>query len=164
MFKKLFGKKAAVDNSAKIASPITGEVISIKEVNDQTFASEMLGKGAGIKPAEGKVIAPADGEITIVFPTKHAVSMLADNGAEILIHIGLDTVNLKGEHFTSHVEVGQKVKTGDLLLEFDVEKIAEAGYDTTSPVLVCNPDTFAGFENIKFGAVEAGEDIIKLTK
>ncbi|WP_300282826.1 PTS sugar transporter subunit IIA [Peptacetobacter sp.] len=159
MFKKLFGKK---DNSIKLVSPIKGEIIPIEEVNDQTFASGMLGKGVGIKPTEGKVLAPANGEITIMFPTKHAVSILTEDGAELLIHIGLDTVNLQGEHFTSHVEVGQKVKVGDLLVEFEAEKIKEAGYDITSPVLVCNPDNFESVEAIKYGPVELGEEIIKM--
>lgn len=161
MLKKLFGKK---DNSLKLVSPIKGETIAIEEVNDPTFASGMLGKGVGIKPAEGKVVAPAAGEITIMFPTKHAVSILSEDGAEILIHIGLDTVNLQGQHFTSHVEVGQKVKAGDLLLEFDIEKITEAGYDVTSPMLVCNPDAFETVEPIKYGPVELNEEIIKIVK
>lgn len=161
MFKKLFGKK---DNSLKLVSPIKGETIAIEEVNDPTFASGMLGKGVGIKPAEGKVVAPTAGEITIMFPTKHAVSILSEDGAEILIHIGLDTVNLQGQHFTSHVEVGQKVKAGDLLLEFDIEKITEAGYDVTSPMLVCNPDAFETVEPIKYGPVELNEEIIKIVK
>lgn len=161
MFKKLFGKK---DNSIKFVSPIKGEIIPIEEVNDPTFASGMLGKGVGIKPAEGKVVAPVNGEITIMFPTKHAVSILTEDGAELLIHIGLDTVNLQGEHFTSHVEVGQKVKVGDLLVEFDTEKIKEAGYDITSPMLICNPDNFESIETIKYGPVELGEEIIKISK
>lgn len=161
MFKKLFGKK---DNSIKLVSPIKGEIIPIEEVNDQTFASGMLGKGVGVKPSEGKVVSPANGEITIMFPTKHAVSILTEDGAELLIHIGLDTVNLQGEHFTSHVEVGQKVNVGDLLVEFDAEKIKEAGYDITSPILVCNPDNFESVEAIKYGSVEIGEEIIKMNR
>lgn len=161
MFKKLFGKK---DNSCKLVSPIKGETIAIEEVNDQTFASGMLGKGIGIKPAEGKVVAPVAGEVTIMFPTKHAVSILSEDGAEVLIHIGLDTVNLQGQHFTSHVEVGQKVNVGDLLVEFDAEKIKEAGYDITSPVLVCNPDAFEAVEPAEYGPVSIGDEIIKITK
>ena len=161
MFKKLFGKK---DNSCKLVSPINGETIAIEEVNDPTFASGMLGKGVGIKPAEGRVVAPVAGEITIMFPTKHAVSILSEDGAEVLIHIGLDTVNLQGQHFTSHVEVGQKVNVGDLLVEFDAEKIKEAGYDITSPVLVCNPDAFEAVEPTEYGPVSIGDEIIKITK
>ena len=164
MFKKLFGKKEKTDNSIKLVSPMEGKVIPVSDVKDETFASGMLGKGAGIEPTSGRVVSPTNGEVTIMFPTKHAVSILSEDGAEILVHIGLDTVKLNGEHFTSHVEVGQKVKKGDLLVEFDMEAVKAAGYDVTSPVLVCNPDAFSTFENIKFGDVKEGEEIIKLEK
>ncbi len=101
----------------------------------------MLGKGAAIIPTVGKVVAPMDGTIAMVFDTKHAISMTSESGIEILIHIGLDTVSLKGEPFTAHVASGDQVKAGDLLLEFDIEAIKAAGLDTVSPIVICNtPD------------------------
>ena len=136
----LFKKK---ENNKVIGSPAKGRAVALSEVNDPTFAEEMLGKGAAVIPEDGKICAPADGEIGMVFDTLHAVSMTTDFGAEILIHIGLDTVKMKGEGFTGHVKAGDHVKKGDLLLEVDLEKVKAAGYDTITPVIVCNtPDYF----------------------
>ena len=120
----------------------------------------MLGKGAAVIPEEGKIYAPADGEIGMVFDTLHAVSMTTDFGAEILIHIGLDTVKMKGDGFTGHVKAGDHVKKGDLLLEVDLEKVKTAGYDTITPVLVCNTPDYASVEGIQADAVNAGDDLI----
>ena len=143
-----------------IGSPAKGKAVSLKEVNDPTFAEEMLGKGAAVIPEEGKIYAPADGEIGMVFDTLHAVSMTTDFGAEILIHIGLDTVKMKGDGFTGHVKAGDHVKKGDLLLEVDLEKVKTAGYDTITPVLVCNTPDYASVEGIQADAVNAGDDLI----
>lgn len=143
-----------------IGSPAKGKAVSLKEVNDPTFAEEMLGKGAAVIPEEGKIYAPADGEIGMVFDTLHAVSMTTDFGAEILIHIGLDTVKMKGDGFTGHVKAGDHVKKGDLLLEVDLEKVKTAGYDTITPVLVCNTPNYASVEGIQADAVNAGDDLI----
>ena len=143
-----------------IGSPAKGKAVPLKEVNDPTFAEEMLGKGAAVIPEEGKIYAPADGEIGMVFDTLHAVSMTTDFGAEILIHIGLDTVKMKGDGFTGHVKAGDHVKKGDLLLEVDLEKVKTAGYDTITPVLVCNTPDYASVEEIQADAVNAGDDLI----
>ena len=143
-----------------IGSPAKGKAVSLIEVNDPTFAEEMLGKGAAVIPEEGKIYAPADGEIGMVFDTLHAVSMTTDFGAEILIHIGLDTVKMKGDGFTGHVKAGDHVKKGDLLLEVDLEKVKTAGYDTITPVLVCNTPDYASVEGIQADAVNAGDDLI----
>lgn len=143
-----------------IGSPAKGKAVPLKEVNDPTFAEEMLGKGAAVIPEEGKIYAPADGEIGMVFDTLHAVSMTTDFGAEILIHIGLDTVKMKGDGFTGHVKAGDHVKKGDLLLEVDLEKVKTAGYDTITPVLVCNTPDYASVEGIQADAVNAGDDLI----
>lgn len=136
----------------EMGSPITGKAMPVTEVNDPVFQSEMMGKGAAVLPTEYKVVAPIDGTVAMVMDTKHAVAMEAD-GMEILIHVGMDTVKLNGQYFTSHVENGQKVKKGDLLLTFDGEKIKEAGYDLTTPVVITNSDDFntvkwSGKENI----------------
>ena len=153
----LFKKK---ENNKVIGSPTKGRAVALSEVNDPTFAEEMLGKGAAVIPEEGKIYAPADGEVGMVFDTLHAVSMTTDFGAEILIHIGLDTVKMKGEGFTGHVKAGDHVKKGDLLLEVDLEKVKAAGYDTITPVIVCNTPDYSSVENVGKGAVNAGDDLI----
>ena len=141
-----------------------GKAVSLREVNDPTFSDGLLGKGVAVVPSEGKVFAPADGEIAMVFETLHAVSMNADFGAEILIHVGLDTVTMKGEGFTGHVKAGDKVKKGDLLLEMDLEKIKAAGYDTVTPMLICNTDAYADVEGLPGKDVVPGDDILVIKK
>ncbi len=136
--KKMFGGK---DDKKVILAPVEGKAVSLKEVNDPTFSQEILGKGVAVIPSKGRVVAPADGVVSVFFETKHAVSITADNGAEIIVHVGLDTVNLKGEHYTAYKKQGDKVKAGELLLEFDMEAIKAAGYDVITPVIICNtPD------------------------
>ena len=110
--KKMFGGK---EEKKTVLAPAAGKAVSLKEVNDPTFSQEILGKGVAIIPSEGKIVAPADGTISVFFETKHAVSISAENGAEIIVHVGLDTVNLKGEHFTAHKQQGDKVKAGEIL-------------------------------------------------
>lgn len=137
--KKMFGGK---EEKKTVLAPAAGKAVSLKEVNDPTFSQEILGKGVAIIPSEGKIVAPADGTISVFFETKHAVSISAENGAEIIVHVGLDTVNLKGEHFTAHKQQGDKVKAGELLLEFDMEAIKAAGYDVITLVIICNTPDF----------------------
>lgn len=139
--KKMFGGSGE-SVKKEILAPVEGEVVPMNQVNDPMFSQEILGKGVAIIPAVGRAVAPADGEVIVVFDTKHAVSMKTTFGAEIIIHIGLDTVNLNGEHYTTHVKVGDKVKAGDLLVEFDIPKIVEAGYEVITPVLICNTPDF----------------------
>ena len=159
-----FFKKKAKEYDDVIYAPLKGEAIPSAEVNDPTFAEEMLGKGMAIKPAEGKVYAPFDGTVAMVFDTKHAVSLVSDTGAEVLIHVGLDTVSLKGEHFTTHVENGATVKKGDLLMEFDKEAIAAAGFDTIIPVVVCNADDYKDVKRITGSVVKPGDTVMELEK
>ena len=136
--KKMFGGK---DDKKVILAPVEGKAVSLKEVNDPTFSQEILGKGVAVIPSKGRVVAPADGVVSVFFETKHAVSITADNGAEIIVLVGLDTVNLKGEHYTAYKKQGDKVKAGELRLEFDLEAIKAAGYDVITPVIICNtPD------------------------
>ena len=122
----------------RLDSPLSGKLIALSEVKDPAFASGAMGRGAAVAEPEGKVYAPFDGEVTVFFETKHAIGLHSNDGVDMLIHVGLDTVNLKGEHFTAHVEQGAAVKKGQLLLEFDVPAIKAAGYDVTTPVLVTN--------------------------
>lgn len=149
------GKKPAV-----LAAPVKGECIPISEVADPTFAEEILGKGMAIKPSDGKFYAPADGTISTLFPTGHAIGLTTADGVEMLIHVGLDTVNLKGQFFNTKVEAEQTVKKGDLLLEADIDEISKAGYDTVTPVLICNSDAYSKIECKKEGTVNPGDDII----
>lgn len=147
-----------------IASPIEGEACSLSEVNDPTFREKILGDGIAIRPRTGKVVAPVDGKIIIMFETKHAISILSDQGTEILIHIGLDTVKLKGEHFKSYVQTNDTVIAGDLLLEFDIEQIEKAGYDIISPVVICNTAMYSDVDTVTGCTVKELDKIIILSK
>lgn len=152
------------DDGITIAAPVKGEAVALSEVSDPTFGEGMMGKGIAILPTEGKVYAPADGEISLLFDTLHAVSMVTTDGAEILIHIGLETVALKGDGFEGHVKTGDQVKKGDLLITVDLEKLKAAGYNTISPVVICNTDEFKDVQGIGKGQVQPGDPIIKITK
>ena len=136
--------------------------MSLKEVNDPTFSEGILGDGVAVIPSDGKIFAPADGTIGMIFETLHAVSLTTEYGAEILIHVGLDTVKLKGEGFEGHVKAGDTVKKGDLLLTVDLEKVKAAGYDTITPMLICNTDNFAEVKGLIGKDVAPGEDILEL--
>ena len=139
LFENLFGK----NDEITLASPVDGKLVSIKTVNDPTFSGEILGKIVAIMPSDGRFCSPADATVTTVLQTGHAVAITTDEGAEILIHIGLDTVKLNGEHFHVVAYEGQKVKTGDLLIEADLESIKAEGYDIITPVIICNSDQFS---------------------
>lgn len=147
-----------------LGAPIKGKAMNITEVNDPTFSECMLGKGIAIIPSEGKVYAPADGTINLLFDTLHAVSMVTEEGVELLIHVGLETVKLKGDGFEAHIQTGDAVKKGDLLLTVDLEKIREAGCDTVTPVVICNTDDYKDVQNLAGGEVEPGDNIIKIVQ
>lgn len=142
-----------------VFSPLKGKVIPISEVEDETFASEMLGKGVGIIPTGNRVVAPFDGTVTTFFETKHAIGITNQAGLEILIHVGIDTVNLKGENFQAYTKVDEAVKKGDLLLEFDQKGIEEAGYDSTTMVIVTNTDDYENV-NCKTGQLTEELDVV----
>lgn len=132
-----------------VFSPIKGKVISLKEVPDETFASEILGKGIAISPEEGKVFAPFDGEVVSVFDTLHAYGLRSDDGVEVLIHIGLETVRLEGKGFTAHVKQGDKISRGDLLVEMDLDLIQKEGYEIVTPIVFSNSDQIEIIEYTK---------------
>lgn len=134
--------KKKIPSNEVIKAPLIGNVIESSQIPDETFAEEMLGMGVAFEPKEGKVYSPVDGTLSMVPKSKHAVTVTSDEGAEILIHIGLDTVSLKGGPFNVVLEEGSKVKAGDLLMEFDMEAIKAAGLSTISPVVICNSDDF----------------------
>lgn len=152
---------STTDNSI-IQSPITGEVIPLSKVNDPTFASELLGKGVAIIPEEGKVYAPVNGKITALLDSHHAIGITSDTGVEILIHVGIDTVELDGKHYTPKVKNGQDVTQGDLLLEFDKSAIIEAGYEVVTPVIITNSDNYKNIENVSNEKVKNDEDLLNI--
>lgn len=131
---------------AEISSPVKGELLPLSQSDDEAFASQAMGKGFVVKPSEGKVYAPVDGKVVSLFSTKHAIGILGDNGAEILIHIGIDTVDLKGIYFTAHVKQGQKVTKGQLLIEFDRSKITASGYNDEVMVIITNTNSYQNVE------------------
>lgn len=132
--------KFALKSEEIVGAPMSGEVLPLEELKDEAFSSGVMGKGAGIEPSEGKVVSPVDGTVSTLFPTLHAVGITSDSGTEILIHVGMDTVQLDGEGFEAHVKQGDKVKKGQLLLDVDLKLLREKGYSTQTPVLVVNPD------------------------
>ena len=158
LFDSLFGKKGG----STVDAPMAGRCVPLTEVPDPTFAEGILGQGVAIRPTDGKVYAPADGEITTLFPTGHAVAMTTDSGAELLVHIGLDTVTLKGSAFTIYGKEGAKVKKGDLLIEADLAAIEAAGLNTITPVVVCNADDFPKLSPLSGKDVAPGDPILQL--
>lgn len=155
-------EKAELAEAIEVYAPIQGIAVELKEVSDPTFAEEILGKGMAIRPAEGKVYAPIDGEISTLFETKHAIGISGDGGVELLIHVGLDTVKLEGKYFTAHVESGQKITKGQLLLEFDMDAIQAEGYDTITPVIVSNSDDYNCISGVAAGTVVVGDKLLEI--
>ncbi len=155
-------KSDATVNGETIAAPINGEVKALTDVEDQVFASEAMGKGIAIVPSEGKVYAPADGEITAFFATGHAIGITTTKGAQVIIHVGMDTVQLNGKGFTPKVKQGDTVKKGDLLLEFDMDFIKGEGYSVVTPVVITNTTAYADVIPTDASSVEIGNDLITL--
>ena len=145
-----------------VGAHMNGIAMKMSAVADEAFASGALGEGVAIEPSEGKLYAPVDATIEAVFDSKHAISLTTEKGAEILLHIGIDTIKLGGKHFTPHVEEGQKVRKGDLLISFDMEAIKAAGYPLTTPMAVCNSEDYASVKALVTGPVKVGEDILKI--
>lgn len=148
--------------SEAISSPLTGDIVSLENINDKAFASGTLGQGVAIAPTKGEVISPVNGTVTMAFATGHAVGLTSENGAEVLIHIGLDTVQLEGKHFELKVTQGQTVKVGDPLVVFDIEAIKAAGFDVTTPVIITNTANYEDVVASDQTQVNAGERLITL--
>ena len=147
-----------------VYSPLKGTIKKLSEAEDEAFASGALGKGAAVVPTEGKVVAPTDGTIVTLFPTNHAIAIETDSGAELLIHVGLDTVQLDGKYFYPKVKEGDKIKKGDLMLEFDIDEIKKAGYVLTTPIIVTNTDEYLDILEMKKENVEFGDELITIVK
>ena len=143
-----------------LASPVKGKVVPLNKVEDAAFSEGALGKGIAVEPTEGKVVAPCDGTIMTLFPTKHAIGIVSDNGCEILIHIGMDTVQLEGKYFDAHVKQGDKVKKGDVLVTFDMDAIKNEGYSLVTPVIITNTADYLDVVEVANGNVSMGDDLL----
>ncbi|RYC47107.1 beta-glucoside-specific PTS transporter subunit IIABC [Pectobacterium zantedeschiae] len=154
--------KEAPAAAEQLGAPAKGELISLEEVNDKVFSSGVVGQGVAILPQEGRIYSPVDGMIASTFASGHAVGILSQKGAEILIHVGINTVQLEGQHYQMHVAEGDKVKKGQLLLEFDLEAIQKAGYDTVTPIVITNAEEYRVFSLGTARQQQAGETIIAL--
>jgi beta-glucoside PTS system EIICBA component len=145
-----------------IISPLTGVIKPLADVDDPVFASEAMGKGIAIEPTVGKAVSPVNGTITTVFPTGHAIGITSDEGAEILIHIGINTVQLEGKYYSPVVKQGDRVSQGDLLVNFDIEKIKEAGYPVTTPIIITNTDRYIDIIQMNKETVHENEGLLTL--
>ena len=143
-------------------SPLNGQAIPLAEVKDETFAGEVIGKGMAVIPSEGVVKAPCDAEVSMVFDTKHAIGLTTESGIELLIHVGLNTVELEGKYYTVHVNDGDKVKKGQTLITFEMDKIKEAGYDVTTPMIVTNTDDFEEVTFLNAGTVNTDSRVLEV--
>lgn len=156
-------EKESTDTEAReIYSPINGEAIRLSDVPDDTFANEILGKGMAVIPSEGMVVSPVDGEISTLFDTLHAIGVTSKDGVELLIHVGINTVELEGKYYKALVKEGDKVTKGQPLLEFDIEGIKSAGYNTVTPIIVTNSDEYKDVEQVVSGNVEKAALIMKI--
>ncbi|MGM7688925.1 PTS glucose transporter subunit IIA [Staphylococcus felis] len=157
MFKKLFGNHKNMSKDVNIFSPITGQYIKIEDIPDPVFAQKMMGEGFGIQPTEGLVVSPVEGIVDNVFPTKHAIGLKTDNGLEVLVHIGIDTVQLNGEGFEMFVSSGDRVSVGDKLVQFDIDFINQNAKSTISPVIITNTDSTESIEVLDSESLKRGE-------
>lgn len=151
-------------NREVILSPMTGELKLLSEVNDAAFSSETMGKGIAVEPTIGEVVAPVDGVISAAFPTGHAIGITAKGGAEILIHIGIDTVQLEGRHFNALVKQGDEVKQGDLLVNFDIEKIKQAGFEVCTPIIITNTDKYFEIVSEENNSIQKNNKLLTLIR
>lgn len=154
--------KPAAEKEIALFAHLNGTVVPLDDVEDEVFSMRILGEGIAIEPSEGKLYAPCDGTVDSVFDTKHAVNLVSEDGVEILLHIGIDTVKLEGKCFEAHVESGQKVKTGDLLISFDIQGIKEAGYKTTTPMIICNSDDYQNIQEAASGEIKSGSKVLTI--
>ncbi len=150
-------------NRIEICSPVNGEIVPIDTVPDPMFAQEMIGKGVAVIPSDGRFVAPSDGELTALFETGHAYCINTTDGAELMVHIGIDTVKLKGQFYKTCAKQGDKVKKGDPIVEVDIEGVKGAGYEVITPVIISNHDKFSDIKK-KSGTVSAGDMILDMKK
>ena len=165
---EIIGDKLATEkdnpDDAVLYSISEGTAILLSQVNDATFASEVLGKGMAVIPSKGEVVAPCDATVETVFDTKHAVGLSTENGMELLVHIGINTVELEGKYYTAHVKAGDHVNKGQLLISFDMDKIKDAGYDMTTPLIVTNSDDYKDVKILQEGSVTPSDKVLEIVK
>ena len=165
---EIIGDKLATEkdnlDDAVLYSISEGTAILLSQVNDATFASEVLGKGVAVIPSKGEVVAPCDATVETIFDTKHAVGLSTENGMELLIHIGINTVELEGKYYTAHVKAGDHVNKGQLLISFDMDKIKDAGYDMTTPLIVTNSDDYKDEKILQEGSVTPSDKVLEIVK
>ncbi len=160
MFKSLFTQKKEI-----IHTPLTGKVVPLEEVPDPVFSQKMMGDGVAIIPTSNQVFSPVDGEILSVFPTKHAISIRSKTGAELLIHMGIETVKLNGEGFHVLVNEGDKIKKGSSIAEFDIEKVSNTGTNVITPIILVNGDQFKIENRVSHQSITGGQDMLmEITK
>ena len=145
-----------------IYAPITGVLTKLELIKDEAFSKGYLGEGIAIVPQNGEVFSPVDGVVTMLFPTKHAIGITSKHGTEILIHIGLDTVNLNGKHFKAFVKQGQKVRIAQKLIEFDYHLLKSLGYDLSTPVVITNKNEYQSIEILKIGCIVYNSELLKI--
>lgn len=168
IFKKFIDKKheATITENAEngcVYRPMDGKIIPLKEINDGVFSEGMMGKGCGLKPHEGKVYAPFDGEILLIAHTKHAIALKSHDGIEILIHVGMDTVKMNGMGFNPVINVGDKVRCGQLIMTFSIPDIEAAGYSTISAIIVTNSEQYNNIEVLNQGSEKKLEKMLKIS-
>ncbi|MGO0058557.1 PTS sugar transporter subunit IIA [Brevibacillus fluminis] len=159
MFTKWFSKNKQ-EKEAVLIAPLTGKAVPLESVPDPVFSQKIAGDGIAIEPTQGKLVSPVNGKVGHIFHTAHALVLQSEEGLELLIHIGLDTVKLNGQGFTPHVKAGDEVKAGDVLIEFDLQALEQAGYKTVTPVLITNLDKVEQKQFMVGNSVTAGSDKI----
>lgn len=155
---------SSLNKTTSILSPVCGKVVSLKDVNDEVFSKAIMGKGTAVLPTEGVIKAPCNGTVSAIFPTKHAIGLTSEEGVEVLIHIGIDTVQLDGKFFKAFVKTGDQVKQNDILVTFDIEEITKAGYDITTPVIITNSTEFIDIIETQELQVNYDHELIKIFK
>ncbi|ATA61758.1 PTS system glucose-glucoside-specific enzyme IIA component [Geobacillus stearothermophilus] len=158
MFKKWFGKQQPKEET--ITAPLDGTIVPLEDVPDPVFAQNMMGDGIAIDPADGDVVAPVDGEIFQLFPTKHAIGLRSVAGVELLIHVGIDTVSMNGEGFTAYVRAGDRVKRGDRLLSVDLPLVREKAKSAVTPIIITNGDALESLEREAEASAKKGETVL----
>ena len=157
---KVDTKNEVLNKKSIVYAPINGKVIPLEEVKDEAFNTGSLGKGVGIVPSDGNVYAPVDGKVSVLFNTLHAIGLTTDDGMEVLVHIGLDTVKLNGKYFNAHIKQGDTVKKGDLLVSFDKEALEKEGYDITTPVIITNSNDMLDVVETNETDIHAGDTLL----
>ena len=164
MLNKILGKFKKTEHSFMLYAFANGKVVKLSSVSDEVFSSGMLGKGVAIEPVEGRIVSPCGGRVEHIFETKHAINIVSDFGCEILIHIGLDTVTLKGKYFDIKVSEGDRVEQGDVLCEFDINGIKSEGLKVTTPMVVSNSDSFSKIDPRPECKISIGDGLLRIVK